>query len=154
MQRKNGVWCGILAVVTLAVAIFLVSCQGVMPYCTVTFMNGEETVSVGTVLSGGRLQFPEVDIAEGYEAQWLRSDGTVFAPGDTVKVNEVLNLSPKPVEYRVIYNLGGGIAPEGNPDSLTVETEAFDLLPATRGGAAFEGWMDKNGNIYRSSHNK
>lgn len=146
MKGKNGVIKGVLCVLMLAVAIFLISCQGVMPYCTVTFMNGEETVSTQTVLNGGRVQLPQVELPDGYEASWLLPDGTAFDPSGAVIGNTVLTLSEKPIEYKVIYELGGGVAPEGNPDTVTVVSESFTLLPATRDGAAFEGWVDKDGN--------
>jgi len=146
MRRKNGIISGVIVIFTLAVAIFLISCSGVIPYCTVTFVNGDETVHTETVLNGGRVSFPEIEMPLGYEAEWLCEDGTVFSEADTVTGNLRLTLSQKPIEYTVTYQLGGGIAPDGNPEKLTVENEAFTLLPATREGAAFEGWQDADGN--------
>ncbi len=147
MRRKNGILSGIIAVITLAVAIFLISCAGVMPYRTVTFKNGDEQVAVSTVLSGGKISFPDVELEPGYCAQWLRPDGSEFLDSETVLSDLTLTLVPKPIEYEVIYELGGGVAPEGNPSTVTVESESFTLIPATREGAAFEGWMDKSGNV-------
>ena len=130
MRRKNGILSGIIAVITLAVTIFLISCAGVMPYRTVTFKNGEEQVAVSTVLSGGRVSFPDVELSPGYCAQWLRPDGSEFLESENVLNDLTLTLVPKPIEYVVIYDLGGGIAPEGNPETVTVESEPFLLLPS------------------------
>ena len=42
-------------------------------------------------------------------------------------------------QYTIIYDLDGGTA-EGNPDTYTVETDAFTLKNPTRPGHTFTGW--------------
>ena len=42
-------------------------------------------------------------------------------------------------QYTITYDLGGGTA-EGNPDTYTVETDAFTLKNPTRPGYTFTGW--------------
>ena len=42
-------------------------------------------------------------------------------------------------QYTIAYDLGGGTA-EGNPDTYTVETDAFTLKTPTRPGYTFTGW--------------
>ena len=42
-------------------------------------------------------------------------------------------------QYTIAYDLGGGTA-EGNPDTYTVETDAFTLKNPTRPGYTFTGW--------------
>lgn len=43
-------------------------------------------------------------------------------------------------QYTITYDLDGGTAAEGNPDSYTVETDAFTLKNPTRPGFTFTGW--------------
>ena len=47
-----------------------------------------------------------------------------------------------PVTYSITYELGGGALPEGraNPESYTVESEAFTLVNPERDGYVFAGW--------------
>ena len=70
MQIKNGIMKGVFCALMITVAIFLISCQGVMPYCTVTFISGEETVDTDYVLRGDMTEFPDVEIPAGYELFW------------------------------------------------------------------------------------
>ena len=62
---------------------------------------------------------------------------------DTKKAEE-LNLEAvwAPVEYKIVYNLNGGVFPDypENPTTLTVEDDTFAVVNPTKEGYDFKGW--------------
>lgn len=58
----------------------------------------------------------------------------------------VLYAKWKLLEYKITYDLNGGLLPEGqeNPTNYTVETETFELENPTKEGFSFIGWKFKN----------
>ena len=63
---------------------------------------------------------------------------TLTMPDADVTIGAVYS----PVTYSITYKLGGGALPEGraNPESYTVESEAFTLVNPVRDGYVFAGW--------------
>ena len=74
---------------------------------------------------------------------WATVDGgeKVYAFGGGYTTNAALTLYPvwQMDTYAITYDLNGGTA-EGNPDTYTVETDAFTLKNPTRPGYTFTGW--------------
>ena len=74
---------------------------------------------------------------------WATVDGgeKVYAFGGIYTTNAALTLYPvwQMDTYAITYDLNGGTA-EGNPDTYTVETDAFTLKNPTRPGYTFTGW--------------
>ena len=56
-----------------------------------------------------------------------------------------LYLKRTPIEYKVSYDLDGGVNAEGNPSTFTVESGEIKLGAPTRDGYDFAGWVDKDG---------
>ena len=75
---------------------------------------------------------------------WATVDGgeKVYAFGGGYDKNQALTLYPvwQRDTYAITYDLDGGTAAEGNPDSYTVETETITLKNPTRPGFTFTGW--------------
>ena len=75
---------------------------------------------------------------------WATVDGgeKVYAFGGGYTTNAALTLYPvwQTDTYAITYDLNGGTAAEGNPDSYTVETETITLKNPTRPGFTFTGW--------------
>ena len=74
---------------------------------------------------------------------WATVDGgeKVYAFGGIYTTNAALTLYPvwQMDTYAITYDLNSGTA-EGNPDTYTVETDAFTLKNPTRPGYTFTGW--------------
>ena len=74
---------------------------------------------------------------------WATVDGgeKVYGLDAVYTQNEALALYPvwQTDTYAITYDLNGGTA-EGNPDTYTVETDAFTLKNPTRPGYIFTGW--------------
>ena len=74
---------------------------------------------------------------------WATVDGgeKVYGLDAVYTQNEALTLYPvwQTDTYAITYDLNGGTA-EGNPDTYTVETDAFTLKNPTRPGYIFTGW--------------
>ena len=75
---------------------------------------------------------------------WATVDGgeKVYDFGGSYDKNQALTLYPvwQRDTYAITYDLDGGTAAEGNPDSYTVETETITLKNPTRPGFTFTGW--------------
>ncbi len=75
---------------------------------------------------------------------WAAADGgeKVYDFGGSYDKNQALTLYPvwQRDTYAITYDLDGGTAAEGNPDSYTVETETITLKNPTRPGFTFTGW--------------
>ena len=75
---------------------------------------------------------------------WATVDGgeKVYDLSGVYTTNAALTLYPvwQTDTYAITYDLNGGTAAEGNPDSYTVETETITLKNPTRPGFTFTGW--------------
>ena len=72
--------------------------------------------------------------------KWLGSDGNLYAPGESVpEVVTTLTAQWTVHPYTITYDLAGGTV-EGNPNTYTIETEAFTLKNPTKSGYTFTGW--------------
>ena len=72
--------------------------------------------------------------------KWLGSDGNLYAPGESVpEVVTTLTAQWTVHQYTITYDLAGGTV-EGNPDTYTIETEAFTLKNPIKSGYTFTGW--------------
>ena len=56
-----------------------------------------------------------------------------------------LYLKRTPIEYKVSYDLDGGVNAKENPATFTVESNEIELAAPTRDGYDFAGWVDKGG---------
>ena len=85
----------------------------------------------------------------GYTTAWYTdAEGkNVYDFKSDVSENGMLKLYLKrtPIEYKVSYDLDGGVNAEGNPSTFTVESGEIKLGAPTRDGYDFAGWVDKDG---------
>ncbi|BDD00650.1 hypothetical protein PEPS_29300 (plasmid) [Persicobacter psychrovividus] len=63
-----------------------------------------------------------------------------IAKGSTGDIS--LNAQFAPINYAISYVLNGGMNDDNNPVEYNIETETFNLLPATKIGFGFDGWFD------------
>jgi uncharacterized repeat protein (TIGR02543 family) len=49
-------------------------------------------------------------------------------------------------QYKIVYDLNGGLSSRRNPKSYTYFSDTIHLLPATKPGYEFVGWFDERGN--------
>ena len=49
-------------------------------------------------------------------------------------------------QYKITYDLNGGLSSRRNPKSYTYFSDTIHLLPATKPGYEFVGWFDERGN--------
>ena len=84
---------------------------------------------------GTAITAPADPTREGYTfAGWDTAIPATMPAGDmTITAQWTVN------QYTITYDLDGGTA-EGNPDTYTVETDAFTLKNPTRPGYTFTGW--------------
>ena len=103
---------------------------------TITFdtAGGSEVASI-TQDYGSTITAPAAPAREGYTfTGWNKAiPQTMPAENMIIKANWTVN------QYAITYDLNGGKA-EGNPDTYTVETDAFTLKNPTRPGYTFTGW--------------
>ena len=103
---------------------------------TITFdTDGGSEVAPITQDYGTAITAPADPTREGYTfTGWDKTIPATMPAGDmTITVQWTVN------QYTIIYDLDGGTA-EGNPDTYTVETDAFTLKNPTRPGHTFTGW--------------
>ena len=103
---------------------------------TITFdTDGGSEVAPITQDYGSAITAPAAPTREGYTfTGWDKTIPATMPAGDmTITVQWTVN------QYTIIYDLDGGTA-EGNPDTYTVETDAFTLKNPTRPGHTFTGW--------------
>ena len=51
----------------------------------------------------------------------------------------------EPIEYKITYEINGGLNSSSNPKTYTIESYVY-LTGPTKNGYIFEGWYDENGN--------
>ena len=103
---------------------------------TITFdtAGGSEVAPI-TQDYGTAITAPADPTREGYTfTGWDKTIPATMPAGDmTITAQWTVN------QYTITYDLDGGTA-EGNPDTYTVETDAFTLKNPTRPGYTFTGW--------------
>lgn len=112
---------------------------------TIRYEDGSNAET--TVIDGKSFEVRECQSKEGYEfVKWIGSDGNEFMPGQTVKPEGDLVLTPqrKPIAYTITYLNDGEYEDEGNPTSYTIE-DSFTLKRPTREGYVFDGWVETGG---------
>ncbi len=103
---------------------------------TITFdTDGGSEVAPITQDYGSAITAPAAPTREGYTfTGWDKTIPATMPAGDmTITAQWTVN------QYTITYDLDGGTA-EGNPDTYTVETDAFTLKNPTRPGYTFTGW--------------
>ena len=113
-----------------------VTAQWTVNQYTITFAtDGGSEVAPITQDYGSAITAPAAPTREGYTfTGWDKTIPATMPAGDmTITVQWTVN------QYTIIYDLDGGTA-EGNPDTYTVETDAFTLKNPTRPGHTFTGW--------------
>ena len=103
---------------------------------TITFdTDGGSEVAPITQDYGTAIPAPADPTREGYTfTGWDKTIPATMPAGDmTITAQWTVN------QYTITYDLDGGTA-EGNPDTYTVETDAFTLKNPTRPGYTFTGW--------------
>ena len=113
-----------------------VTAQWTVNQYTITFAtDGGSEVAPITQDYGSAITAPAAPTREGYTfTGWDKTIPATMPAGDmTITVQWTVN------QYTIIYDLDGGTA-EGNPDTYTVETDAFTLKTPTRPGHTFTGW--------------
>ena len=103
---------------------------------TITFdTDGGSEVAPITQDYGSAITAPAAPTREGYTfTGWDKTIPATMPAGDmTITAQWTVN------QYTITYDLDGGTA-EGNPDTYTVETDAFTLKNPTRPGYTFIGW--------------
>ena len=113
-----------------------ITAQWTVNQYTITFdTDGGSEVAPITQDYGSAITAPAAPTREGYTfTGWDKTIPATMPAGDmTITVQWTVN------QYTIIYDLDGGTA-EGNPDTYTVETDAFTLKNPTRPGHTFTGW--------------
>ena len=113
-----------------------VTAQWTVNQYTITFdTDGGSEVAPITQDYGSAITAPAAPTREGYTfTGWDKTIPATMPAGDmTITAQWTVN------QYTITYDLDGGTA-EGNPDTYTVETDAFTLKNPTRPGYTFTGW--------------
>ena len=109
---------------------------------TVSFnSNGGSKVSSQQVEKGEKAQKPSDPERNGYEFTGWTYEGEDWSfIGYTVTSDMVLEAKWKPIEYSIIYELGGGTNAASNPTTYTIESDAITLADPTWEDHIFTGW--------------
>ena len=113
-----------------------ITAQWTVNQYTITFdTDGGSEVAPITQDYGSAITAPAAPTREGYTfTGWDKTIPATMPAGDmTITAQWTVN------QYTITYDLDGGTA-EGNPDTYTVETDAFTLKNPTRPGYTFTGW--------------
>jgi len=113
-----------------------ITAQWTVNQYTITFdTDGGSEVAPITQDYGSAITAPAAPTREGYTfTGWDKTIPATMPAGDmTITAQWTVN------QYTITYDLDGGTA-EGNPDTYTVETDAFTLKNPTRPGHTFTGW--------------
>ena len=124
--------------------------QWTAPTYTVTLNAGNGTINSGNVTGytygvGATLPTADDMTYTGHTFKgWYDNENLTGSPvtaiGGTEMGNKEYWAKWEINQYTITYDLDGGTAAEGNPDSYTVETDAFTLKNPTRPGFTFTGW--------------
>ena len=111
------------------------------PY-EVVFKDGDENEKVIYVPAGGSVDeesIPELPLKEGYETDWVLSDGAIDDVLSDIQENIEVELEYKPIVYNINYdNLKNTLVE--NPINYTIESETIVLNRPSALGYIFEGW--------------
>ena len=121
---------------TMPAKVMTVTAQWSINQYTITFdTDGGSEVAPITQDYGTAITAPAAPTREGYTfTGWDTAiPATMPAHNMTITAQWTVN------QYTITYDLDGGTA-EGNPDTYTVETDAFTLKNPTRPGYTFTGW--------------
>ena len=113
-----------------------ITAQWTVNQYTITFdTDGGSEVAPITQDYGSAITAPAAPTREGYTfTGWDKTIPATMPAGDmTITAQWTVN------QYTITYDLDGGTA-EGNPDTYTVETDAFTIKNPTRPGYTFTGW--------------
>ena len=113
-----------------------VTAQWTVNQYTITFDTADgSAIAPITQDYGTAITAPAAPTREGYTfTGWDKTIPATMPAGDmTITAQWTVN------QYTITYDLDGGTA-EGNPDTYTVETDAFTLKNPTRPGYTFTGW--------------
>ena len=81
------------------------------------------------------------DTKTGYNAPVIKDENNnVYSDSVQVTSDLVLYRYDEPINYTITYNLDGG-ENGNNPLTYNIETESFQLQPATKLGYTFKGWF-------------
>lgn len=113
----------------------------------VTFdSNGGSAVQYQVVREGEKATKPNNPTRKGYTFnEWTYNGSPWIFYGYSVTENITLYATWNIVNYKLNYDLNGGVEAETNPPSYTVNSE-FSLKSPTKTGYSFEGWFDDDGN--------
>lgn len=113
----------------------------------VTFdSNGGSAVQYQVVREGEKATKPNNPTRKGYTFnEWTYNGSPWIFYGYSVTENITLYATWNIVNYKLNYDLNGGVEAETNPSSYTVNSE-FSLKSPTKTGYSFEGWFDDDGN--------
>lgn len=113
----------------------------------VTFdSNGGSAVQYQVVREGEKAAKPNNPTRKGYTFnEWTYNGSPWIFYGYSVTENITLYATWNIVNYKLNYDLNGGVEAETNPSSYTVNSE-FSLKSPTKTGYSFEGWFDDDGN--------
>ena len=107
--------------------------------------NGTASASPDKAVAGTEIRLSATPKTGYHFKEWEVISGGVtikddkfLMPNDNVEVKAIFE-KDAPTEYTITYDLAGGTA-EGNPDTYTIETEAFTLKNPTKSGYTFTGW--------------
>ena len=121
---------------TMPAGDMTITAQWTVNQYTITFdTDGGSEVAPITQDYGSAITAPAAPTREGYTfTGWDKTIPATMPAGDmTITAQWTVN------QYTITYDLDGGTA-EGNPDTYTVETDAFTLKNPTRPGYTFTGW--------------
>ena len=103
---------------------------------TITFdTDGGSAIDPITQDYGTTINAPAAPTKTGYTFTGWEPELPATMPAENLTVTAQWTID----QYTITYDLDGGTA-EGNPDTYTVETDAFTLKNPTRPGYTFTGW--------------
>ena len=113
-----------------------ITAQWAVNQYTVTFdtAGGSEVAPI-TQDYGTTINAPAAPTKTGYTFTGWEPELPATMPAENLTVTAKWTID----QYTITYDLDGGTA-EGNPDTYTVETDAFTLKNPTRPGYTFTGW--------------
>ena len=112
---------------------------------TVTFIDSSKTYNTKTIASGSTLNsLPANPSKTGYTfGGWFTGEkgtGTQLTSDTTVNTDMTVYADWVPVNYGIIYDLGGGSVSPANPTGYTIESGDITLGDPTKANYTFAGW--------------